>query len=119
MIIKLDRDYEIKCTLGTIKDIESRFNKPFFTLVSALDKMTTTEQIKLLFIGAKRAEPSIKEADFVEACEENLGLGELNEYLENFVLQIQYPGQSREEIQERIEKKLKQAELLRASTGTK
>ena len=118
MYIKLDREYEIKCTLGTIKDIESRFGKPFFTLISALDKMTTTEQIQLLYIGARRADPTISEKDFIAACEDNLGLGELTDYLEQFVYQLQYPGLSKEEVQQRIEKKLRDNRAMREAQGS-
>lgn len=120
MTIKLDRDYEIKCTLGTIKDIESRFNKPFYTLISGLDKLTTTEQIKLLYVGVKRADPSVTESEFVTACEDNMGLGELTDSLEQFVLQLQYPGLSGEEAVQKIEKKLAASRKLQtasASTG--
>lgn len=119
MIIKIYREYEIKCTLGTIKDIENKFSKPFYTIIGGLDKMTTTEQIKLLYSGAKRADSSIVENDFVIACEENLGLGDLAENIEQFVLQLQYPGLSQEEVQQKIEKKLQAAASLRASIGTK
>ena len=45
MIIKLDKEYELKCTLGTIRAIEKRFNKTFIPLMSDLNKLTTTEQI--------------------------------------------------------------------------
>lgn len=120
MIIKLDKDYDVKCTLGTIKDIETRFSKPFYTLVSMLDKLTTTEQIKLLFVGAKRANANITENEFITACEDNLGLGELTEYLEQFVLQLQYPGLTNEEVQQKIEKKLvanQKMQNVRNSTG--
>lgn len=120
MHIKLDKDYEVKCTLGTIKDIENRFNKPFFTLISGLDKLTTSEQIKLLYVGVKRANSEITEAQFTEECENNIGLGELTEYLEQYILELQYPGLSREEVQQRVEKKLEQTRKLQAvSTGTK
>lgn len=119
MVIKLDREYEVKCTLGTIKDIETAFKKPFFTLAAELDKLNTTEQIKLLFAGVKRADPEVQQSQFISQCENCLGLGELTEYLEQFVLQIQYPGEAREEIQQRIEKKLTAAAALKASTGLK
>ena len=118
MYIKLDREYEIKCSLGTIKDIESRFGKPFFTLISAFDKLTTTEQIQLLYVGARRADPSLSEKEFVSACEDNLGLGELTDYLEQYVYQLQYPGLSKEEVQQRIEKKLRDNRALREAQGS-
>lgn len=104
MFIKLDREYELKCTLGTIKEIEARFNKPFFTLLGGIDKMTTTEQIRLLYIGAHRADSSLEESAFIAACDDCLGLGELTEYLEQFVLALQYPTLTREEAHDRLKK---------------
>ncbi len=115
MFIKLDKEYEIKCTLGAVKDIENIFNKPFTQLIAELDKMNIGEQIKLLYLGARRADPALEEEKFTEACENVLGLGELTEYLEQFIMQLQYPGKTQEEIRERIEKKVKRAEGLKAS----
>ena len=85
MIIKLDRDYEVKCTLGTIKEIEDRFGKPFLTIVAGLDKLTTSEQIRLLYIGAHRADQGLEENTFISACDDNLGLGTLTDYMEEYV----------------------------------
>lgn len=108
MVIRLDKDYQVKCTLGTIRDIENTFKKSFFKLASELDKLTCGEQIRLLYCGVKRADPDTEERAFVAACEDAMGLGELAEYLEQFVYEIQYPGLTREEAQERLGKKLRQ-----------
>ena len=51
MIIKLDREYEVKCTLGTIRDIEDSFKKSFVEIVSDIGKLSTREQMKMLFIA--------------------------------------------------------------------
>ncbi len=118
MFIKLDKDYEIKCTLGTIKDIEAKFGKPFFTLVSEFDKFTTTELIKLLYVGAHRANSSVTEQEFISACEDHLGLGELSDYLEQYVFQLQYPGLMPEEVQDKIEKKLERSRALKKAQGS-
>jgi len=118
MFIKTDKDYEIKCTLGTIKDIEAKFKKPFFALVSELDKFTTTELISLIYVGARRADPTLKEQDFIAACEDNLGLGELADYLEQYVFQLQYPGLKPEEVQEKLEKKLERTRALKKVQGS-
>ena len=108
MIIKAGKEYEVKCTLGTIKDIESRFNKPFYTLLSEVNKMTATDQIKFLYVGVKKADPQIEEKEFAADCEDNLGMGDLMEYLEQYVLSLQYPGMTKEEVQKKLEKKLEQ-----------
>ena len=115
MIIKAGREYEVKCTLGTIKDIESRFNKPFYTLLSDVNKMTTTEQIRFLYVGVKRADPQVEEKEFAADCEDNHGMGDLMEYLEQYVLALQFPGLSKEEVQKKLEKKLEQQN--RAKSG--
>ena len=109
MIIKLDRDYEIKCTLGTIKDIETSFGKPFFALVTELDKLTTTELIKLIYIGARRADATLTEQGFLAACED---------CLEQYVFQLQYPGLKPEEAQKKIEKKLERTRALKKAQGS-
>ena len=120
MIIKLDRDYEVKCTLGTIKEIEDRFGKPFLTIVAGLDKLTTSEQIRLLYIGVHRADPGLEESAFISACDDNLGLGTLTDYIEEYIMQLQYPGFTKEEVQQKIEKKLENSRRLQAvSTGMK
>ena len=106
MFIRLDRDYEVKCTLGTIKEIESKYNKSFYTVIGALDKMTVTEQLRLLYIGVKRADAGVREQQFFAVCDAYLGVGALTDYLEQFVFALQYPGLSREEVQQKIEKKL-------------
>lgn len=118
MIIKLDREYEVKCTLGTIRDIEDHFKKSFVEIVSDIGKLSTREQIKMLFIGAHRANSELTESDFEDKCDNFLGLGDLTDYLEQYILQLQYPGKTAEEIQERIEKKVQRAAALRGSTIT-
>lgn len=116
MIIKLDREYEVKCTLGTIRDIEAVFKRSFADIVSGIGKLTAGEQVKMLFIGAKKADPDLTEKDFTDKCDETLGLGDLTDYLEQFILQLQYPGKTEKEIREQIEKKLQRAEAFKSST---
>ena len=120
MYIKLNKDYEVKATLGTIRDIEKAFGKTFFDVVNSISKMTIEEQIKLLYVGVRKAHPDINEATFNALCEEYLGIGDLMEYLEKYFYALQYPGLSDEEVQERIEKKLqknRELQKTRASIG--
>ncbi|MDR1905395.1 MAG: hypothetical protein LBQ27_00560 [Clostridiales bacterium] len=112
MIIKLDRAYEVKCSLGTIRDIESAYDKSFFELVNDITKMKTEEQIKLLYIGAKKADNTLILKEFTDKCEEYMGLGDLMDYLEKYFYGLQYPGLSDEEVQNRIEKKLQKSREL-------
>lgn len=118
MIIKLDKDVEIKCTLGTIRDIESVFKRSFVEIVTDIGKLSTSEQIKMLYIGAHRADPELKEEEFIDKFDNFLGLGDLSDYLEQFILQLQYPGKTEREIQERLEKKVQRAAALKGSTAT-
>ena len=115
MYIKLDRNYEVKTTLGTTRDIEKAFGKGFFELAGEIAKMTIDQQIKLLYVGAKKADPALTEIDFNEACENYLGIGDLMEYLEQFFYALQYPGLSEDEVQEKIQKKLERSRELQAA----
>ena len=115
MYIKLDREYELKTTLGTTFDIEQIFGKSFFDIVEAINSMSAKEQIKLLYIGAKKAQPSLSEQDFLLACEDNLGVGMLSEYIGEYFLALQYPGLTAQEAQEVIKKKLQESQTWEAA----
>lgn len=116
MYIKLDKEYEVKCTLGTIRAIEKRFNKPFIPLMSDLNKLTSTEQMRILYCGFAKANPDITEERFCELLDDNIGMGEFAEILENYVYQLQYPGKSKEEVEEIVQKKIQKANAMN-STG--
>ena len=118
MNIKLDKTYEVKTTLGTIRDIEKVFGKAFFELINDISKMKTDDQIKLLYVGVRRAHPELSEEEFNAKCEEYLGIGDLMELLEQYFYGLQYPGLSEEEVQERIEKKLQRNRELQASRAS-
>lgn len=117
MKIQLENTYEIKCTLGTIKDIENKFKKSFNEIIGSLGTLSTSEQIQMLYLGAKRANNDISENDFVKECEDSLGLGDLSEYIEEFILQLQFPGQSKEEIQKKISARLETLQKAKGLTG--
>jgi len=106
MNIKLDKNYEVKSTLGTIREIERLFDKAFLDVVNSITSMKIEEQIRFLFAGVKKANPDMAENKFVELCEDYLGMGELMEYLEQYIFALQYPGLSEQEVQEKLEKKL-------------
>lgn len=116
MYIRLDKEYEVKCTLGTIRAIETRFQKPFIPLMSELNKMTTAEQMRLIYCGFEKANPSVSEERFDDLLEEYVGMGDFADMLETYVYQLQYPGKSREEAEEIVQKKLQRASRLN-STG--
>jgi len=117
MYIKLDREYEVKTTLGTIREIEAMFKKSFFDVINGMASMKVEEQIRLLFAGIKKANPDMTEKGFSELCDDHVGLGDLMEYLEQFIFALQYPGLSEQEVQEKLEKKLERTRKLQSKAG--
>lgn len=119
MFIKLDKEYEVKTTLGTIRDVERVFGKSFFEVANAVTGMRVEEQIRLLYIGVRKTHPEMAEEAFAGLCENYLGIGDLMEYLEQYFYALQYPGLTEEEVRERVEKKLqrnREIQNARAST---
>jgi len=116
MYIKLDRDYEVKTTLGTIREIERLFDKSFFEVISDVGSMKVEEQIKLLYAGIRKANPSITEQAFSDLCDDHVGLGDFLEYLEKYIYALQYPGLSETEVQEKVEKKLQRVQTHKVKT---
>lgn len=112
MYIKLDKEYELKCTLGTIREIEKSFGKGFYEIIQNVSALTTDDQLKMLFAGVKKANPSTSYEAFYSLCEEYMGLGDLMEYLEKYLYALQYPGLNDEEVQQKIEKKLQRSREL-------
>ncbi|MCL2369841.1 MAG: hypothetical protein FWC80_01230 [Firmicutes bacterium] len=105
MHIKLDKEYEVKVTLGTIRDIERIFDKSFFDVINMVATMKIEEQIKLLYIGVKKANPDMTEKSFSDLCDDNLGLAELIETLEKYLFALQFPGLTEAEVEEKLAKK--------------
>lgn len=106
MYIKLDKEYEVKCNLGTVREIEKSLGKGFFEILQNVTALTSEQQIKMLFAGVKRANSELTFEQFNNLCEDYLGMGDLMEYLEKYIYALQYPGLSEEEVQQKIEKKL-------------
>lgn len=115
MYIKLDREYEVKCNLGTIREIEKSIGQGFYGIMQNISALTTDQQLKMLFAGVKRANPAMSFEEFYTLCEENLGMGDLMEYLEKYLYALQYPGLSEEEVQQKIEKKLQRSRVLQVN----
>ena len=112
MTIKLDKKYDVKTTLGTIREIEKTFKKGFFDIITDIASMQIDDQMRFLFAGVKKAGAEIDENKFIELCEDNIGIGELMEYIEQYIFALQYPGLSVEEVQQKLEKKLQSVETL-------
>ena len=104
MHIKLDKEYKIKTTFGTIREIETTFGKSFFDILPTVMGMVSNDQLKMIFIGVKKANPDMDEKAFFDLCDEYLRLEHLVEVLEKFLFALQFPGQSIEEVQARFAK---------------
>lgn len=115
MYIKLDREYEVKCNLGTIREIEKSMSQGFYAIMQNVSALTVEEQLKMLFAGVKRADPAMSFEAFYDLCENYLGMGDLLEYLEKYLYALQYPGLSEEEVQQKIEKKLQRSRELQVN----
>jgi len=111
----LDKEYEVKTTLGTIRDIEKAFGKGFFDLAAGIAKMTIDEQVRLLYAGVRKANPEMTEETFNALFEEHLGIGDLMELLERYMYALQYQGLSEDEVRERLEKKLERSRELQSA----
>ncbi len=117
MIIKLDKDYEVKCTLGTIREIERMLGKGFFEILKNIAELTTEQQLKMLYAGVKKLNPDLGYEKFIVLCEDYLGMGDLMDCLEKYVYALQYPGLSEQEVQQKIEKKLQRNREMQAKQG--
>lgn len=115
MYIKLDREYEVKCNLGTIREIERSLGKGFYEIMQNISALTTDNQLKMLFSGVKRANPAMTFEEFYALCEDNLGMGDLMEYLEKYLYALQYPGLTQAEVQQKIEKKLQRGREMQSN----
>jgi len=117
MYIKLDKEYEVKTTLGTIREIEKQFGRAFFDIIKSVTSMVIEEQMRLLYVGVHKANSDLTETAFADLCEDNMGMGDLMEYLEKYLYALQYPGLSEQEVQERLEKKLEKSRKLQEVSG--
>ena len=105
MKIKLDKDYEVKVTLATAREIERVFDKTISDVVENVLEMTVEEQMKLLFTGVKLANPEMKEEEFLALCEEYLHFSELLKCIEIFIYALQYPNLSLDEAKEKVKQR--------------
>lgn len=97
-----EKDFELNTKLGTTFRIEERFKKPYLRVLSEIENLTSKEQINLILCGLNKDE----ENEFKNAINEE-GLGKLSEILEDFIDGLQYPGLTKEEIEEKKLEKVK------------
>lgn len=110
MFIKInDEEFELSTKLGTTFKIEKRFKKPYLRVLSGVEDMTASEQVDMLVCGIKE-EDKVKK---FKECMEEVGLGQLSEFLEEFIDGLQYPGLTSEEIQEKKLKNLQKQQKMK------
>lgn len=98
MLIKINKkEFEINTKLGTTFIIEERFKKPYLRVLSEIQNLTAKEQIEMLACGIVNKD---EKNEFKEAIKE-LGIGELTEKLEEFIDELQYPGLTESEKEEK------------------
>lgn len=104
MIVEINNEeFELSTKLGTTFKIEEKFRKPYLRVLGGIEDLTAKEQIDMLACGITGKEEIEK---FKKAILE-YGLGQLNDILEDFVDGLQYPGLSKEEIEEKKLAKVK------------
>lgn len=104
MFVKIkEEEFELNTKLGTTFKIEEKFKKPYVRMLQNIDNMTSKEQIEMLCCGINNKE---EEKNFKNAIYEN-GFGDLTDILEEFVESLQYPGLTKEEIEEKKLAKIK------------
>ncbi len=97
MFVKInEEEFELNTKLGTTFKIEERFKKPYLKAIQNIDSMTAKEQIDMLCCGINKEE----EKNFKNTIYEK-GFGDLTDILEEFVEALQYPGLTKEEIEEK------------------
>ena len=107
-------DFELSTKLLTTKRIEWKFKKPYLRILENIQDMESEDQVNLMacgiaYVDGKEDKEEIKR--FKEAMDE-IGIGDLSDYLEKFIDGLQYPGLSEEEIeQKKLEKVNKQKHM--------
>lgn len=115
MYIKYNNE-EIECvtTLRVAMNIQKKFRKPYLQILSNIEELDLEEQIKILFCGIELGKDnSISFEDFKNYVLDNIGLEQLENYLESFINSIQYPGLSEEEIEKKLIEKIEKQKKLR------
>lgn len=103
MFVEINKEeFELNTKLGTTFRIEEKFKKPYLNVLSNIENLNAKEQINLILCGLNKDD----ENRFKEAINE-CGLGKLSEILEDFIDGLQYPGLSKEEIEEKKLEKVK------------
>lgn len=109
MNIKLNNNtIEINANLNVAFKLQERFQMPYMKVIEHITtkEAKIDEQIKFLFICYQNGGGTLSEQDFGEQLLNCNGISQINEYLEQMILNLQYPGMSEAEIEEELKKKI-------------
>lgn len=110
MIIKInEKEFEINTKLATTFVIEEKFKKPYLSVLGNINNLTAKDQVEIIACGITDKD---ERNEFKEAIKET-GIGFLSEKLEEYIDELQYPGLSPEEIEEKKLKKVEQQKYMK------
>lgn len=109
MNIKINNNtVEVKTNLNVAFKLQEQFKLPYMKVIEHIttkDAMID-EQVKFLFIGYQNGGGTLSEEEFSRHLLESNGINQISDYLEQMILELQYPGMSEEEIEEELKKKI-------------
>lgn len=117
MYTKINNEtYEVSTNLGTAYELEKIFNKKISDIGSEINDFDIKDTIKALYVGFKRKNPDIKEAEFEDMFmnSDDIGIVDLKKEVVVFLRLIMSKNKSeadiRAEMEEQFNKSIEQAE---------
>ena len=112
--------YNISTNLKLAYKIQDIFKKPYMKVLEILtsSEANIEDQITFLYLGYEIGGGLLSKDEFQNLISESIGINQLINYLEQAVVEMQYPGMSETEIEEEIKKKLEKIRML-SSIGMK
>lgn len=109
MNIKLDNEtIDVKTTLNVAFKLQEQFKQPYMKVIEHITTKDARidEQVKFLYIGYQNGGGEMSEKEFSDRLLESNGISQIGDYLEQMILELQYPGMSEQEIEEELKKKI-------------
>lgn len=91
-----DEEFDLNTKLGATFKIEEKFKKPYLKVISGIENLTAKEQLNFICCGLNKEDENRFKNVMIEC-----GLGDLSDILEDFIDGLQYPGLTKEEIEEK------------------
>lgn len=104
-------EIELSEKLQVALNIQKRFAKPFIKAAKDISSMGIEELISFLACGLKDTKPE----EFKTLILDNIGISDLYDSVTAFVISLQYPGLSEDEIEKKV--KAQQAKANRMNPG--